>query len=50
LLDSISSLESKFAGIRQNIKQEGQINRKVDLNVNAQQAKQQFPELKAELN
>jgi len=40
LLDSISSLESKLSGIRQKIKQEGQINRKVQLNIQAQEIKQ----------
>ncbi|MEH6595217.1 MAG: DUF4391 domain-containing protein [Colwellia polaris] len=50
VLDSITSLEAKLSGIRQKIKQEGQINRKVELNIQAQQAKQQLSELKAELN
>lgn len=49
LLDSISTLESKLAGIRKKIKQEGQINRMVELNIQAQQTKQQLLELKAEL-
>jgi len=50
LLDSISSLESKLAGIRKKISQEGQINRKVELNIQAQQTKQKLSELKVELN
>ena len=50
VLDSITSLEVKLSGIRKKIKQEGQINRKVELNIQAQQAKQQLSELKAELN
>lgn len=49
VLDSITSLEAKLSGIRQKIKQEGQINRKVELNIQAQQTKQQLLELKAEL-
>jgi len=49
LLDSISSLESKLAGIRKKITQEGQINRKVELNIQAQQTKQKLSKLKAEL-
>lgn len=49
VLDSIASLEAKLSGIRQKIKQEGQINRKVELNIQAQKTKQQLQELKAEL-
>lgn len=49
VLDSIASLEAKLSGIRQEIKQEGQINRKVELNIQAQKTKQQLQELKAEL-
>jgi len=49
VLDSISSLEAKLSGIRQKIKKEGQINRKVELNIQAQKTKQQLQELKAEL-
>jgi hypothetical protein len=49
VLDSITSLEAKLSGIRQKIKQEGQINRKVELNIQAQQTKQLLLELKAEL-
>lgn len=49
VLDSIASLEAKLSGIRQKIKQEGQINRKVELNIQAQKTKQQLEELKAEL-
>lgn len=48
-LDSIAFLEAKLSGIRQKIKQEGQINRKVELNIQAQKTKQQLQELKAEL-
>jgi hypothetical protein len=49
LLDSISSLESKLAGIRQNITKEGQINRKVELNIQAQKIKNELSLLKSEL-
>ena len=49
LLDSISSLESKLAGIRKKITQEGQINRKVELNIQAQKIKNQLSILKSEL-
>jgi hypothetical protein len=49
LLDSISSLESKLAGIRQNITKEGQINRKVELNIQAQKFKNELSLLKSEL-
>lgn len=49
VLDLIVSLEVKLAGIRQKIKQEGQINRKVELNIQAQEIKQQLQELKVEL-
>lgn len=50
LLDSISSLESKLAGIRKKISQEGQINRKVELNIQAQNIKQELSTLKIVLN
>jgi len=50
LLDSISSLEAKLSGIRQKITQEGQINRKVELNIQAQNIKQELSTLKIALN
>ena len=49
VLDLITSLETKLSGIRQKLKQEGQINRKVELNIQAQQLKKQLKELKSEL-
>lgn len=48
-LDSIASLEAKLSGIRQKIKQENQINRKVELNIQAQKIKQQISELTVEI-
>jgi predicted nucleic-acid-binding protein len=50
LLDSITSLESRLAGIRKKITQEGQINRKVELNIQAQNIKQELSTLKIALN
>lgn len=50
LLDSISSLESKLSGIRKKITQEGQINRKVELNVKAQEVKQELNKQKEALS
>jgi len=50
VLDSIASLEAKLSGIRQKIKQEGQINRKVDLNVQAKKIKHKLTQLTAELS
>ncbi|WP_085302015.1 DUF4391 domain-containing protein [Colwellia polaris] len=50
VLDSIASLEAKLSGIRQKIKQEGQINRKVELNIQAQKIKQKLTQLTAELS
>lgn len=49
VLDSIASLEAKLSGIRQKIKQEGQINRKVELNIQAQKIKNELSLLKSEL-
>ncbi len=50
VLDSIASLEAKLSGIRQKIKQEDQINRKVELNIQAQKIKQDLAQLTAELS
>ncbi len=49
LLDKIANLESKLSGIKQKIKQEDQINRKVELNIYAQKLKKQLNKLKSEL-
>ena len=50
VLDSIASLETKLSGIRQKIKQEGQINRKVELNIQAQKIKQKLNKQKETLS
>lgn len=50
VLDSIASLEAKLSGIRQKIKQEGQINRKVELNIQAQKIKQKLNKQKETLS
>lgn len=49
-LDSIASLEAKLSSVRQKIKQENQINRKVELNIQAQKIKQELAQLTAELS
>lgn len=49
LLDKIALLESKLSGIKQKIKQEDQINRKVELNIQAQNIKQQLSAIKEQL-
>ncbi|GLX87002.1 hypothetical protein tloyanaT_32550 [Thalassotalea loyana] len=50
VLDSIASLEAKLSGIRQKLKQENQINRKVELNIQAQKIKRDLAQLTAELS
>lgn len=50
VLDSIAALEAKLSGIRQKIKQENQINRKVELNIQAQKIKRDLAQLTAELS
>lgn len=49
LLDKIALLESKLSGIKQKIKHEDQINRKVELNIKANEIKQQIAEAKKNL-
>lgn len=49
-LDSIAFLEAKLSSVRQRIKQENQINRKVELNIQAQKIKQELAQLTAELS
>ena len=49
VLDSIVYLEAKLSGIRQKIQQESQINRKVELNIQAQKIKNELSMLKNEL-
>ncbi len=44
LLDKIALLESKLSSIKQKIKQEDQINRKVELNIKAKELKQKIAE------
>ncbi|MEC8328111.1 MAG: DUF4391 domain-containing protein [Pseudomonadota bacterium] len=49
LLDKIALLESKLSGIKQKIKKEDQINRKVELNIQAQSIKTDLEMLKNKL-
>lgn len=48
-LDKIALLESKLSALRQKIKQEDQINKKVELNIQAQSVKQELQTLKTTL-
>ena len=49
LLDEIANLQSKLSGIKQKIKQEEQINRKVELNINARKIKMEIKAIEMEL-